>query len=1031
MKYFKILSVVLAVFFILPGLGLLHSESWRNTHVLTVASENPDSGVTVEVSPVDNNNQANGTTQFQRTYNADTNVQLTAPVAASGNVFAHWRSGDTIISTSESVVVTMDSDLTLTAVYAFTLEVGSTSMDAVPIDVTPADISGFASGYATPTSASTMIRHYPDDTEVLLTAPLVSPSSSEFHYWLLLGNTPGGDTIFSYDNSIIFDMVDNFRLVAVYAYSQTVYSIIPETGIQVFFSPDDIYDDGMGYTNENNPLVRYYPTFYYQRDGSTPEVTSVEMETDFFEGYIFYGWFLVVGGDLEFITDDFDFEFDVGDHNEFVAVFVPAPAICVTIDRSGSMSHFNYMNPAKQRAQTFVGLMDMGVDLAVVSFSEDATTDYPLTTIEDDSDKANAQSAIGGLSSIGRTSIGGALELSATVLEPTQNEGEKVVVLLSDGFCNSPPGAVQIVPGYDPTVTVFTIALGGNSFEALLQWIAQETGGAYLLAPNNAALQQLYDFILAMVFNRQIVYSNTLAIESEGYLEGDVNVDNFLSELRLSYTTWEDSIGEDSVLELQITDPEGNVINSQNYHDFGNVRFVKGFSYSYFKIIGPSPGTWSYQLNSHDYEGDVHVFAQGISNLELKANFAEPEVQVGEELVLEVHLNLTGRDEAQPVSGASVYAEMTIFTDEYDESRTFFEGDTQPLPQDDISSRNQDSMVLEFTETEPGVYKLFLDPELSTSYNFLITCEGTHLGIPFRRMSFNSFYVEDQPPLESVSLLQPDNHETVDTLEPTLSWTPEVDAGFYQLQVASLTDVIFDESELTENQYTLSNLEYDSVYYWRVRVQTDSETGPWSEIRVFQTYVPPALPPNGLSGEFAEDRITLKWVLPGTDSYNGPFMSHVIYRNGYPYNTLDSDVTSFEDMIIFEGNTYEYYIRTYYQTGLSLPSESVEIYVQSLDTSADVAPLTNELFSNYPNPFNPDTTIGFTVKEISRVKLEIFNLKGEKITTLIDEYLDSGEHKTVWNGRDSFDNQAASGIYFYRLNIGDEFNKTKKMILLK
>jgi hypothetical protein len=76
--------------------------------------------------------------------------------------------------------------------------------------------------------------------------------------------------------------------------------------------------------------------------------------------------------------------------------------------------------------------------------------------------------------------------------------------------------------------------------------------------------------------------------------------------------------------------------------------------------------------------------------------------------------------------------------------------------------------------------------------------------------------------------------------------------------------------------------------------------------------------------------------------------------------------------------------------------------------------------SVYPNPFNPATTIRFNLNAPAPVALQIFNLRGELVTTLIDRTLDAGVHAQRWNGRDDFNRAVASGVYFYRLQLGAE-----------
>ena len=87
--------------------------------------------------------------------------------------------------------------------------------------------------------------------------------------------------------------------------------------------------------------------------------------------------------------------------------------------------------------------------------------------------------------------------------------------------------------------------------------------------------------------------------------------------------------------------------------------------------------------------------------------------------------------------------------------------------------------------------------------------------------------------------------------------------------------------------------------------------------------------------------------------------------------------------------------------------------------------------TNYPNPFNPTTTISFSVPQMSSfVTLEIYNVKGQKVKTLVNETKSAGEHSVVWDGRDSNNKPVSSGIYFYNLKAG-RFEKSRKMLLLK
>jgi parallel beta-helix repeat protein len=93
-------------------------------------------------------------------------------------------------------------------------------------------------------------------------------------------------------------------------------------------------------------------------------------------------------------------------------------------------------------------------------------------------------------------------------------------------------------------------------------------------------------------------------------------------------------------------------------------------------------------------------------------------------------------------------------------------------------------------------------------------------------------------------------------------------------------------------------------------------------------------------------------------------------------------------------------------------------------------PLVYQLGSNYPNPFNPITAIKFSLAEPDYTSIEIYNILGQKVTTLIDEYKQAGKYSIIWRGTNSRGQPVASGIYFYRLVSGD-FIDSKKMLILR
>lgn len=97
---------------------------------------------------------------------------------------------------------------------------------------------------------------------------------------------------------------------------------------------------------------------------------------------------------------------------------------------------------------------------------------------------------------------------------------------------------------------------------------------------------------------------------------------------------------------------------------------------------------------------------------------------------------------------------------------------------------------------------------------------------------------------------------------------------------------------------------------------------------------------------------------------------------------------------------------------------------------SNLVPSLTALHSNFPNPFNPSTTIKFDLAKPGRAILSIYNVKGALVRTLTDEFIGAGSHSFVWDGQDKAGKRLSSGTYFYTLTAGD-FSKTRKMLLLK
>ena len=99
-------------------------------------------------------------------------------------------------------------------------------------------------------------------------------------------------------------------------------------------------------------------------------------------------------------------------------------------------------------------------------------------------------------------------------------------------------------------------------------------------------------------------------------------------------------------------------------------------------------------------------------------------------------------------------------------------------------------------------------------------------------------------------------------------------------------------------------------------------------------------------------------------------------------------------------------------------------------TETQAAPSATRLLGNYPNPFNPSTTIRYALSSDTRVSVKVYDMLGQEVATLFDASQESGEHSVVWNGKNKAGATVASGLYLYRIQTGNAV-LVEKMLFAK
>jgi hypothetical protein len=180
-----------------------------------------------------------------------------------------------------------------------------------------------------------------------------------------------------------------------------------------------------------------------------------------------------------------------------------------------------------------------------------------------------------------------------------------------------------------------------------------------------------------------------------------------------------------------------------------------------------------------------------------------------------------------------------------------------------------------------------------------------------------------------------------------------------------------------------------------------------------------------VTAEARDDRVEISWDVD-TDQ---PPVGFVVYRRAGTSDEipisgnspLPSGVRSFLDGTVVPGVTYNYAVVAVEQDGTRFRSREV---------SATVEPITTSLSRNFPNPFNPSTTIEYSLAAPAVVHLTVYDAQGRLVAILEEGMRPAGNHTARWNGRNVRGDRVGSGTYLYRLQVGKTV-LSGKMVLVK
>ena len=381
----------------------------------------------------------------------------------------------------------------------------------------------------------------------------------------------------------------------------------------------------------------------------------------------------------------------------------------------------------------------------------------------------------------------------------------------------------------------------------------------------------------------------------------------------------------------------------------------------------------------------------------------------------------------------------------------------------DLDPLDTVSYTLILDSSDPGIesYSVGQDTQFvlgdplndNSQYYWQVLAEDLAGNQTLNQNGYISFFtnLENEPP-SSFEILSPNENSIQMDLSPNFSWTESTDPDpldsiWYRLEIFGPMIAYYPWQYIvntTETNFTPDFSLYDnSSFYFNIRATDLHGESIYTEEYIFHTDSFPEPPLNfaTIFPENNEERIDPQIEFIWNATTDPDPLENIHYQLVYATNWQDSATYSYSELladtsivILLEGNSqYAWSVIAKDSDGFNITSNSGVpniLTIGTLSANENVLPEAFDLHQNYPNPFNPITTLGYDIPEESHVRIQVYDLSGNFVVSLLNDYMNPGFHSVQWDATNHIGHAVSAGLYLYEIQAGD-FSYVKKMLLIK